>query len=342
MEVRRIDYEDGGWCEQQYVDGRLHGFWTVYYPDGRKKWKRQHINGRKEGYYREWDTEGRLREEQFYHLNELHGPWRRWDERGCEKLIGEFSFGREKRHGRVTSGLWARLFPYWEWEPEQFRGHTAEIEQALARPTCRFCPDETRPFADVFGASYFGYVNVLGVDEEWPEIEGVPFSPILQLDCTQLPFRSDELADVRLVTIFARPDEVSSDFGTDFVLRSYTSADQLVPPLGMCGQSPGRPRFITFLPPEQSYPDPNDLPPGLKVHLEDEEPESPLWTGADWSLRSRVGGWPGWVQFSRVEGMGNFAFQLDSIDVDGWSCGDCTVHYFFRDVNGWAWHQEMC
>jgi antitoxin component YwqK of YwqJK toxin-antitoxin module len=66
-EIRTIRYADGRWCEQQYVDGKLHGTWTVFFADGAKEWERQHARDRKEGYFRRWDKAGRLIEEQWYH-----------------------------------------------------------------------------------------------------------------------------------------------------------------------------------------------------------------------------------------------------------------------------------
>jgi hypothetical protein len=92
-----------------------------------------------------------------------------------------------------------------------------------------------------------------------------------------------------------------------------------------------------------SYPDENDLPPGLKVFLE-ESGDSEQVLGQDEKLNSRLGGWPGWVQSGRLSGFGKFALQIDSLDVENWDCGDCTIHYFF--LNGpegaFSWCQEMC
>jgi hypothetical protein len=38
-----------------------------------------------------------------------------------------------------------------------------------------------------------------------------------------------------------------------------------------------------------------------------------------------------------------FALQLDSLDFEGWSCGDCTIHYFFESIDGggFEWMMEM-
>lgn len=52
-EIRTIRYDDGRWCEQEYVDDKLHGTWTVFYANGQKEWERQHLKGRHEGYRQE-------------------------------------------------------------------------------------------------------------------------------------------------------------------------------------------------------------------------------------------------------------------------------------------------
>src|ERR1022692_1202260 len=92
-EIRTIRYDDGRWCEQEYVDGKLHGTWTVFYANGQKEWQRQHSSGRHEGYLRKWDKAGRLIEEMWYHLGVPNGCWKTWDEAGAEKVVGDFYFG---------------------------------------------------------------------------------------------------------------------------------------------------------------------------------------------------------------------------------------------------------
>ena len=38
----------------------------------------------------------------------------------------------------------------------------------------------------------------------------------------------------------------------------------------------------------------------------------------DEKLNSGLGGWPGWLQSGRLSAFGQFAFQVDSLDVDNW------------------------
>lgn len=150
-EIRTIRYDDGRWCEQQYVDGKLNGTWTVYYANGQKEWERQHKKDRTEGYFRRWDEAGRLIEEQWYHLNELHGCWRKWDVAGREEIVGDFYFGYPRQtFGRTPNTDFNTLIkPNYELEPVDFAGRIASFLQGA--PT-KDHPDEkghaavTRPF----------------------------------------------------------------------------------------------------------------------------------------------------------------------------------------------------
>lgn len=91
-----------------------------------------------------------------------------------------------------------------------------------------------------------------------------------------------------------------------------------------------------------SYPDENDLPPGMREFLKRSGDFGQILDQEE-KLTSRLGGWPGWVQVGRLSGFGRFAFQVDSLDLEDWDCGDCTIHYFFReDAGGFSWCQEMC
>ena len=131
------------------------------------------------------------------------------------------------------------------------------------------------------------------------------------------------------------------------MIRAYGRDEELVQVESPCDplDAPSRLSFADEL---ISYPDENDLPPGLKVFLEDSgDPEQVLTQEESEKLNSRLGGWPGWVQSGRLSSYGKFAFQVDSLDVEGWECGDCTIHYFFMNGNGngisrFSWCQEMC
>jgi MORN repeat variant len=342
MHVERADYDDGGWCEQQYVDGKLHGYWTVYYPSGKKKRESEYQRGRQEGYQREWDELGNLREEQWYHLGVLHGQWKEWDENGVEEVVGDFLFGTAKplyeKWPPKPHSNWERVFPYWMWEPAQFRSQIAAIERELALPTRRLTRDTSRSLRDEFGASYFSYVNVLGSNEEWPTFEGVPLIPLLQLDCRGIVPLPHFLDGVVFLIMFSRSDP--TDARRDLVIRTYRNGDSLrhvrPPPKAIAEQ----PNFMQVGKVEESYPDANDLPPGLRAMLEEETPDSPILKANEHRFSTRFGGWPAWLQWSGVYSYGEFVLQVDRLDVQTLRGGDSAVHYFFNDGANWTWASE--
>lgn len=342
MEVKRTDYDDGGWCEQQYVDGKLHGRWTVYYASGRKNWEREYQRDRQEGYERNWDEVGNLREEKWYHLGVLHGPWRKWDANGVEELVGDFLFGDSKEsHGKwppKPHSHWELLFPYWMWEPDQFRSQLGAIERVLALPTRRLVRDKSRRLSDEFGASYFGYVNLLGVNEEWPAYQNAPMIPLLQVDLRTLDSLPYFLNGVAFLTMFSRPEPMVAK--TDLVIRTYRVDQPLVHARPPAAAVVEKPNFIRIEQPDSSYPDANDLPPGLRALLENELPSSPILARSQHKFSTRIGGWPGWLQWSRVDGYGEFVLQVDSLEIPMLRGGDSAVHHFFHDGAAWTWGSE--
>ncbi len=339
QEKRTIRYEDGGWAEQSYVDGKLHGCWTVFRPDGRKRWERQYVRGLQEGYQHSWDEAGRLVEAQRYHLDVLHGRWSRWDESGAEELVGEFHFGYrgDSLERAVNPDFNASIRPHYHLEPDAFAGKLDEVLRSLERKTLLM--EAVEP-TDAPGGSFFRHVNVLGANEAWPRHRGEPLWPILQIDCADIDAAASPLAGLSFVTVFAAAGDVVEALGSDIIVRAYAPTDPIVaarPP--KAGPPPRGIRFTTAA----CYPDKNDLPPGLVALLERSELADEI-LHAEAKLRSRVGGWPGWLQSSRISDFDRFAFQIDSLDIDGWDCGDSTIHYFFRDAatGALSWHQEMC
>ena len=345
-EIRTIRYDDGRWCEQQYVDGKLHGTWTVFYVNGQKEWERQHARGRKEGYFRRWDVAGRLIEEQWYHLNELHGRWRRWDEAGQEEIVGDFYFGypRQAFDRTLNTDFNTLIKPHYGLEPADFAGRIASFPQTLRQKTIRMKKDTQQSLDLSVRGSFWNHVNVLGAGEDWPCFSGDPLFPILQINCADVTLKNNPLADFSFVTLFAAAGGVLVDFGEDIVVRAYGRDEELVEIEPPCDPLEA-PSKLLLADDVISYPDENDLPPGLKEFLEDSgDPEQVLTQEDSEKLNSRLGGWPGWLQSGRLSSFGKFAFQVDSLDVANWGCGDCTIHYFFLDrpSSSFSWVQEMC
>ena len=187
-EKKIIKYSDGGWCQQDYVNGKLHGLWTVYFPDGSKKWEREYINGRQEGYQREWDINGNLVEEQWYHLNELHGVWKKWDNNGIESIVGEFYYGYPKEYFENihNKDFINYIKPFFYLDEISSKEQINKFLESVAKPGLRilqskqFSMDLSKP------QSLWAYVNVLGEGEDWPYYEGKPLSPLFQLCCEDI------------------------------------------------------------------------------------------------------------------------------------------------------------
>jgi hypothetical protein len=345
-EIRRIDYADGRWCEQEYVDGKLHGRWTVYRANGRKDWERQYADGRQEGYQRTWDKAGRLIEEMWFHLDVLHGRWKKWDKKGIERIVGDFYVGytRQAFDETVNPDFNALIKSHYGLEPADFSRNPQRILPRIRRTTVRMGKDKLRKRDLTQPGSFWNHVNVMGVGEEWPENQGTPPFPILQINCAAVPLANNPLSDFSLVTLFAAAGDVLGALGEDIVIRAYRRDEPLVQIEPPCDPL-DTPSKLSLSDELISYPDENDLPPGLKVFLEDSgDPEQLLTQKDSEKLNSRLGGWPGWLQSGRLSGFGKYAFQVDSLDVEGWDCGDCTIHYFFRDgrSGGFFWCQEMC
>lgn len=345
-EIRTIRYDDGRWCEQQYVDGKLHGTWTVFFAHGQKEWERQHSRDRKEGYFRRWDKAGRLIEEQWYHLDELHGWWRRWDEEDREEVVGDFYFGypRQGFDRTLNVDFNTLIKPHYGLEPADFAGLIDNLLPTIRRRTVRMKKVTQRSLDLRRRGSFWNHVNLLGVGEEWPCFRGDPLFPILQINCADVTLRNNPLAEFSFVTLFAGAGGVLGNLGEDIVVRAYGRHEELVEIEPPCDPLEA-PSKLLLADEMISYPDENDLPPGLKVFLEDSgDPEQVLTQEDSEKLNSRLGGWPGWLQSGRLSGFGRFAFQVDSLDVENWDCGDCTIHYFFQNGSegAFSWCQEMC
>jgi hypothetical protein len=180
------------------------------------------------------------------------------------------------------------------------------------------------------------------VNEKWPRHGGRPLFPILQINCADVTLTDNPLARFSFVTLFAAAGDVLGGLGEDIVVRAYGRDERIVRAKPPCDPL-DRPGKLSLAEHMVSYPDENDLPPGLKVFLE-ESGDNEQVLGQEEKLTSRLGGWPGWLQSGRISEFGKFAFQVDSLDVENWDCGDCTIHYFFLNgtAGGFSWCQEMC
>ena len=140
--------------------------------------------------------------------------------------------------------------------------------------------------------SFWNHVNLLGADEEWPEHKGQPLFPILQINCADVTRTDNPLVEFSFVMLFSAAGYVLDGLGKDIVVRAYRRKDSIVPVEPPC-EPLDAPSKLLLADDLISYPAKNDLPPGLKVFLEDSgDPEQVLTQEDSDQWNSRLGGWP--------------------------------------------------
>jgi hypothetical protein len=344
-ELRTRQYDDGRWCEQEYLGDKLNGRWTVFYANGGKEWERLHEKDRKEGYFKRWDRAGRLIEEMWFHLDQLHGRWRKWDKDEAEEIVGDFYFGypRPAFDSTRNTEFNTLIKPFYGLEPAEFAATIEDFLCRLRRPSLRMRKASANESLDLLKrGSFWNHVNVLGAGERWPQFRGEPLFPMLQINCDEITLSDNPLTEFSFVTLFAVAGTAAQNLGEDIVVRAYRR-DELLVPTDLPCEPLGQPCGLVLSDSVDSFPDENDLPPGMVAFLRDENSYEQVLIQDD-KLLSRLGGWPGWLQSGRLSAFDRFAIQADSLDIENWDCGDCTIHYFFRDAKtgGFSWVQEMC
>ncbi len=87
-----------------YLNGKMHGEWTVWDEHGRQRGRQQYVDGRRHGQWTAWHPNGRIARRWQYTDDEPHGLWQTWDEAG--NLIEEVLYNRGKQlpSGRPPTG----------------------------------------------------------------------------------------------------------------------------------------------------------------------------------------------------------------------------------------------
>ncbi len=65
-----------------YVNGKMHGEWTVWDEHGRMRGRQQYLDGLREGQWTAWHKNGRIARRWQYANDQPHGVWLTWDENG--------------------------------------------------------------------------------------------------------------------------------------------------------------------------------------------------------------------------------------------------------------------
>lgn len=168
---------------------------------------------------------------------------------------------------------------------------------------------------------------------------------LCQLNLTELPFRPPRLNDLEFITVFIGPNRLptNAELGTNWRLRAYHRADQLVSLTGCDTGSPikpfpMRPKII-----EEDYPCWDDVAAGVPDEVEGRYHD--LFGNAS---GFKLGGWPTliqseiyWAPWNKHPISPEYVFQIDSTEKGNWMWGDSGVGYFGRGAaegrqNEWA------
>ncbi len=80
------------------------------------------------------------------------------------------------------------------------------LKKRLARPASRIVLDGRLTREHPVDASWFGRVNLALPGEEWPAADGMPMTPVAQLNLREAPHVPPALADLAMLAIFFGPD----------------------------------------------------------------------------------------------------------------------------------------
>ena len=214
------------------------------------------------------------------------------------------------------------------------------LKQQLKRKASLIRLDETVSFADVY-ASYFGVVRLAATNEGWPIHNGKPMTPLCQINCLELPFRPDSLADIALITTFIAADELPLDSpnGDGWALRVYKELNSLIQIEAPRYSDPVKPYPIRWEVTEYDYPCLDDVTIALPAEVEENYDE--LFINQN---GSKVGGWPSliqseiyWAPWNKHDAKPEYVFQIDSEEKANWQWGDAGVGYFGRGTTRDEW-----
>ena len=126
-------------------------------------------------------------------------------------------------------------------------------------------------------ASWLGDVKVAGRHERWPDHDGKPMMPVLQVNVGELPFVPPGLHDLALVTVFidaeALPAERAAN-GAGWAVRTSATTDDLVEVRAPAGTIRAKPFPIRWDAFTEDFPDWEHVPgPLAKEFLDLEEQE---------------------------------------------------------------------
>ena len=188
--------------------------------------------------------------------------------------------------------------------------------------------------------SWFGGRFVASPDSPWPTSANGPMIPLVQIRISELPYVPPAFSTAALAQVFIDRAELPLDLpapaGEGWAIRIFNELSPLVP---------------------QGTPAAADLVRAFPIRWHLSATEGPSWEDAfdgreheDFMLlpeaidlfydryknhsRTKVGGWPGWIQ-SSVDGGGEFVLQIASEEKPRWMAGDNGNLYVFHRSGDW-------
>lgn len=193
-----------------------------------------------------------------------------------------------------------------------------------------------RPASGI-GESWFGKVNLALPDEVWPESDGEPMHALCQINLTSLPFRTQGLEDVELLTVFIGPTDLPMDEknGSNWCLRAYRKIADLVEIEEVDSASWIKPFPMRHSIIEEDFPCHEDINIDMPEDLREN-----YYSYFNNVSGFKLGGWPTliqseifWAPYNKHPAAPEFVFQIDTTEKGNWMWGDGGVGYFGRGTS---------
>ncbi len=233
------------------------------------------------------------------------------------------------------------------------------------RPSCLIHPDPDVLINNDL-QSIIGECRVAGKNESWPEYNGLPMVGVCQINLSDAPYVSEQLAGIKFIAIYFAchrmetiydsmpvyieidPPITQEDFQTKMVLRTYSTLDDLVSyenrPKLLPDIKPYGVRFELVQDPIPNYEEIHEWRETKGISdatidhiIEAIEQSHP----AHRDDHTKLGGYPALIQDPICEPL---AFQLGSDREVGFMWMDSGCYFFWRDpdTNIWRFEVEFC
>lgn len=186
-------------------------------------------------------------------------------------------------------------------------------------------------------SSWFGGCAIARPDESVPEFDGKPMFPLLQVNCSELPYVPAKLVGTALFVVWLNHTVIPFDLphGQGWLIREYASLDGLEPVVN--APKPGfiKPFPVRWLLSETEGPaweEASGLVDLDSVNFSEEASEE-YFSRYSNHPRTKVGGYPTEIQHG-LDGDAAFVFQIGSEEKSNWMWADNGIGYFLKTDSG--------